>query len=165
MNDFNTYDDDLDEDTMEDRYLTFFIGEEVYGLAIRNVTEIVGLQRITEVPDMPGYVLGVINLRGAVIPVVDVRLRFGIEQREPDERTCVIVVQLDDISVGLIVDTVSEVLDIPADNVAPPPNVIQNKPSRFVCGLGKIGEQVAIILEAGKLLKDEDLEVVAEAAS
>ena len=165
MNDFNTYDDDLDEDTMEDRYLTFFIGEEVYGLAIRNVTEIVGLQRITEVPDMPGYVLGVINLRGAVIPVVDVRLRFGIEQREPDERTCVIVVQLDDISVGLIVDTVSEVLDIPADNVAPPPNVNQNKPSRFVCGLGKIGEQVAIILEAGKLLKDEDLEVVAEAAS
>ena len=120
MNDFNTYDDDLDEDTMEDRYLTFFIGEEVYGLAIRNVTEIVGLQRITEVPDMPSYVLGVINLRGAVIPVVDVRLRFGIEQREADERTCVIVVQLEDISVGLIVDTVSEVIDIPGDNVAPP---------------------------------------------
>lgn len=157
-------DDELDEDTMLDRYLTFHIGNEDYGIEIRHVTEIVGLQRITEVPDMPVYVRGVINLRGAVIPVVDVRLRFGMETREADDRTCVVVVRIGETAVGLIVDTVTEVLEIPADQVAPPPSV-RSSSARFVSGLGKVSEQVKILLDVQRLLLDEDLSAIADVAN
>ena len=102
-----------DEDTQEDKFLTFVLNREEYGIEIRHVTEIIGIQSITEVPDMPHYIKGVINLRGKVIPVMDVRLRFGVAEREYDDRTCIIVINIEEQSVGMIVDRVSEVLDIP----------------------------------------------------
>ncbi|MHC4886759.1 MAG: chemotaxis protein CheW [Planctomycetota bacterium] len=105
------YDED-DEDTQENRFLTFRLGDEDYGIEIRHVIEIVGIQKITDVPDMPDFVKGVINLRGQVIPVMDVRLRFHMDPRDYDERTCVIVVQLETATVGLVVDTVQEVREI-----------------------------------------------------
>ena len=149
---------DEDEDTLKDRYLIFRIGEEEYGIEIRFVTEIVSVQKITDVPDMPSFVKGVINLRGQVIPVVDVRVRFKIEERAYDDRTCTVIVDIDGTLVGLVVDTVREVLAIPEDCVSPPPAVNRGAGGRFIQGLGRSGEDVKILLDVNKLLYDEELE-------
>ncbi|MEW6771585.1 MAG: chemotaxis protein CheW [Bacillota bacterium] len=148
--------DDEGEDTQEGKFLTFILGEEEYGIEIRHVTEIIGIQSITEVPDMPAHVKGVINLRGKVIPVMDVRLRFGMPERPYDDRTCIVVINIDGQAVGLVVDRVSEVLDIPKDDIEPPPAVKKGEGSRFIQGMGKVGEEVKILLDAHKLLYDDE---------
>jgi purine-binding chemotaxis protein CheW len=168
--DMNPHADDLfdydeDEDTLEGRILTFPIQDEEYGIEIRYVTDIVVIQKITEVPDMPSFVKGVINLRGRVIPVVDVRLRFGLPFREYDDHTCIIVINIDKIYVGLIVDTVSEVVRIPDENIDPPPALSKGKASRFIKGLGKIDDDVKIILDSQKLLFEEELDKISENVS
>lgn len=99
----------IEEDTLKGRFLTFRLANEDYGLEIRYVTEIIGIQKITEVPDMPCFVKGVINLRGKVIPVMDVRARFSLPERDYDERTCIVVVNVEEKSVGLVVDKVNDV--------------------------------------------------------
>lgn len=145
--------EDLDsvEDSQKGKFLTFRIDREDYGLEIRHVTEIIGIQKITEVPDMADFVRGVINLRGKVIPVIDVRARFHLPPREYDERTCIIVVHVRDLAVGLVVDKVNEVADIPESQIEPPPRT--SSPSgRYIQGIGKIGSEVKIILDASKLL-------------
>jgi purine-binding chemotaxis protein CheW len=151
-------DEDEDgEDTQENKYLTFIIGKEDYGIEIRYVTEIIGIQNITEVPDMPHYVKGVINLRGKVIPVMDVRLRFGVEERPYDGRTCIIVININNRPpVGLIVDRVLDVLDIPESEIEPPPMMRKGKSNCFIQGMGKVGDQVKLLLNANKLLFDEE---------
>lgn len=143
-----------DEDTQEDKFLTFVLNGEEYGIEIRHVTEIIGIQSITAVPDMPHYIKGVINLRGKVIPVMDVRLRFGLEERAYDDRTCIIVINIEEQSVGMIVDRVSEVLDIPKSDVEPPPKVNKAESSRFIKGMGKVDERVKILLNEYQLLFD-----------
>ena len=160
-------DDDLydDEDTMKDKYLTFHLAGEDYGLDIAFVTEIIGIQRITEVPDMPDFVKGVINLRGKVIPVMDVRLRFHLPAREYDERTCIVVVDINGTAVGLVVDQVNEVADIPEEQVEPPPRTTKGESSRFLKGMGKMDDEVKIILNVEQLLFEEELELVAGAAA
>jgi len=154
-----------EEDTQLGKYLTFKIGEEEYGFGIRFVTEIIGIQRVTEVPDVPVYIKGVINLRGKVIPVVDVRLRFGMLEREYDERTCIIVVNLDNSVVGLIVDSVSEVINIPDNDIEHPPQVNKGKGSQYIEGLGKVEQEVKILLDIQRLLYDEEIEKAAGSAS
>lgn len=146
-----------DEDTMKDKYLTFRIGEEEFAIEIACVIEIVGIQKITQVPDMPNFVKGVINLRGQVIPVVDVRLRFKMPERDYDERTCVIVVRMKDVLIGLVVDRVNEVRDIPEDAVSPPSKIIAGEANRYVKGMGKLGDEVKILLDVEKLLFDDEL--------
>jgi len=148
-------DEDEDEDTQEDKFLTFVLADEEYGIEIRYVTEIIGMQKITEVPDVPSYIRGVINLRGKVIPVMDVRLRFNLLERPYDDPTCIVVINVAEQAVGLIVDRVSEVLDIPKDEIEPPPQVRKGSSSRFIQGLGKVGDTVKILLNAEKLLFDE----------
>jgi len=148
------------EDTQEGKYLTFHMGDEDYGIEIRYVTEIIGIQRITEVPDMPSFIKGVINLRGKVIPVMDVRARFNLPPREYDERTCIVVVQLNATSVGLVVDKVNEVADIPPENIEPPPRSTAGGSSEYIQGMGKMGERVKILLNVGKLLYDNELEQI-----
>jgi len=101
-----------DEDTLRGKYLIFSMGDEFFGMEIRYITEIIGIQPITEVPEMPEYVKGVTNLRGKIIPVMDARLRFKKALREYDDRTCIIVVETGDVSIGLIVDSVAEVLTL-----------------------------------------------------
>ncbi len=146
------------EDTQEGQFLTFTLAQQEYGIEIRHVTEIIGIQRITDLPDMPAYIKGVINLRGKVIPVVDVRLRFGMENRKYDERTCIIVVNFNDAAVGLVVDTVSEVMNIPAHNIEPSPKAsLKSSGGRFIKGLGKVEDDVKILLDIEQLLFDEDL--------
>jgi purine-binding chemotaxis protein CheW len=150
-----------DEDTQRNQYLTFRIGPEDFAIAIAAVVEIVGIQPVTEVPDMPDFVRGVINLRGRVIPAIDVRKRFEMDEREYDARTCIVVVDLAGTAVGLIVDTVSEVLSIPSEAVTPPPSVQRGRQSRFVRGMGRVGDAVKILLDLDKLLLDEEQPTVA----
>ena len=144
-----------DEDTQKDKFLTFTIAREDYGLEIQFITEIIGIQKITDVPDMPDYVKGVINLRGQVIPVLDIRARFEMPPREFDDRTCIVVVSTEETTIGLIVDTVKEVRDIPEENIAPPPSVSKGPASRYIQGMGKVGDEVKIILNLKKLLFDK----------
>ncbi len=145
-----------DNEEQRNRYLTFRLENEDYGLDIEYVKEIVGVQKITLVPDMPEWVKGVINLRGTVIPVMDVRARFRREPRAYDDRTCVIVVNLHGSAVGLIVDSVSEVVSIPADQVTEPPR-LQGEGSRYVRGIGKVGDQIKILLDVQQLLGAEEV--------
>ena len=154
-------DDDDDDNTQENKYLLFNLGNEVYGINIGHVTGIEEMQKITEVPDMPDYIRGVINLRGKVIPVMDLRLRFGMEAREYDDRTCIIIVNIDNSSIGFIVDTVAEVHDIYAKDIEPPPN-FKNATGKeqYISGLGKIGEEVKILLDVKKILHKEDIEAI-----
>jgi purine-binding chemotaxis protein CheW len=153
-------DDEEDDDTQKDKYLTFRLDVEDYGLEIRHVKEIISIQKITDVPDLPEFVKGVINLRGQVIPTIDLRLRFGLPFKEYDERTCIIITNMNEIQVGVIVDTVNEVLDVPAETISPPPSVQRGVAHRFILGLGRVGDEVKIILNAQRLLHDEELEVL-----
>ena len=149
---FDEEDDEEMEDTQEGKYLTFVIGNEEYGIEIRFVTEIIGIQNITQVPDMPNYIKGVINLRGKVIPVMDVRLRFIAEERPYDDRTCIIVINIKDQPMGLVVDRVSEVLDIPRTEIEPAPELRKGRGNKFIQGMGKVGEEVKLLLNAESLL-------------
>lgn len=155
------YEDD-DEDTQRDKFLTFRISNEDYGIEIRHVTEIVGIQKITEVPDMMNFVKGVINLRGNVIPVVDIRMRFQMESRAYDDRTCVVVVNIREMVVGLVVDTVNEVLSIPETSISPPPKFQKGMGTKFIKGMGKVGESVKILLDVEKLLCEEELQAMGD---
>jgi len=159
-------DDDLydDEDTQKDKYLTFNLAREDYGIEICYVTEIIGIQNITDLPEMPDFIRGVINLRGKVIPVMDVRARFKLPDRDYDERTCIIVVEIKDTAVGLVVDEVREVMDIPEGSVEPPPKATGRENSNFLQGLGKVGSDVKIILNVSQLLFDTELEELSKAA-
>lgn len=146
-----------DEDTQKGKFLTFHLANEDYGIEIRYVTEIIGIQKITEVPDMPEFVKGVINLRGKVIPVMDVRMRFLLPPREYNDRTCIVVVNVNGTAVGLVVDEVSEVADIPENQIEPPPRASRTSSSRYIQGMGKIGQDVKILLDVNHLLYDEHM--------
>ena len=120
------------QDTIENKFLTFHIGKEEYAIAVIYVTQILAMQKITKLPEMPNFILGVINLRGKVIPVIDVRIRFGFEHQDFTNRTCTIVVDINDISVGLIVDEVLEVVMIPPANIEAPPSINKSMESRYI---------------------------------
>lgn len=139
-----------DEEGRSEKVLTFKVGEEDYAISIEHISEIVGLHKITPLPDVPRYVKGVINLRGKIIPVVDMRLRLGIPEREYDERTCIVVVNVEGDLLGLIVDRVNEVTDIPEDQIEPPPT--GEEAGGLVKGLGKVKEEVKILLDVKRIL-------------
>ena len=149
------------EDTQKDKYLTFHLAGEDYGIEIQFVIEIIGIQSITDVPDMPSFIRGVINLRGKVIPVMDVRARFGLPDREYDDRTCIIVVNIDGTEVGLVVDEVSEVADIPEANVEPAPKTSKHNENSYIQGMGKINKDVKILLDVHKLLFTGEMQDIA----
>ena len=149
--------DDDDDNSQENKYLLFHTGDEMYGIGIMHVTDIIELQKITTVPDMPEYIKGVINLRGKVIPVMDLRLRFKMIPREYDDRTCIIIINVDIMSIGLIVDTVSEVRDILKKDIDPPPEFkTEYSAERYISGLGKIEGEVKILLDVHKILMGDD---------
>jgi purine-binding chemotaxis protein CheW len=144
------------EDTQHAKYLTFFLGTEDYGIEIKYVTEIIGIQKITAIPEMAAHSKGVINLRGKIIPVMDLRIRFHLPPKEYDERTCIVVVQVQDTSVGLIVDTVHEVSVIPDGQIEFSSGLASNQKSGFIRGIGKVGEGIKIILDIQALLFGKD---------
>jgi len=143
--------DDMEQTELH-KYLTFVLGNVYYGLDIQFVREIIGMQDITVVPDVPPFIKGVINLRGKVIPVMDVRKRFNMPSRPYDDRTCIIVIHVGDWLVGLVVDTVSEVLDIPEADIEPPPEAFGHRQDHFIAGMGKVGDDVRMLIDAQKLL-------------
>ncbi|MDF2596205.1 MAG: chemotaxis signal transduction protein [Clostridia bacterium] len=146
---------DEEEDTQKDRFLTFVLGGECYGMEIQYVAEIIGIQSITEVPELPEYIRGIINLRGKIIPVMDVRIRFKKAYKAYNDRTCIIVIDIKDISIGLIVDSVSEVLSIPESEIVDPPDI--NKAGhRYIKGIGKVNNEVKLILDCDKLLNEQE---------
>ena len=153
---------EMEEDTQKDRFLTFSLGKETYGIEIKYVTEIIGIQDITEIPELPEYVKGIINLRGKIIPVMDVRLRFKKDAREYNDRTCVIVVDIKDISIGLIVDSVSEVLTIDEQDIVEPPQMSKGLNNKYIKKIGKIGNDVKLLLDCEKLLNEDELEKISE---
>lgn len=147
-----------DEDTQKDKFLTFSLGKEEYGIEIMYVTEIIGIQPITEIPEMPIFVKGIINLRGKIIPVIDVRIRFNKEYKAYNDRTCIIVIDIKDISVGLIVDSVSEVITIPEKDILPPPEVNNTFHNKYIKNIGKVGDEVKLLINSEKLISDNNYE-------
>ena len=151
-------------DEQGNKYLLFEMANEQYGIAISRVTEIIEMQEITCVPDMPTFVKGVINLRGRVIPLVDLRLRFDLEEKEYDDRTCTIIIDIDGVEMGLIVDTVAEVQDIRSEEIDPPPAFdTASGRDTFISGLARLESDVAIMLNADQLIGDQELKVMADA--
>ncbi len=143
------------------KYMTFKLSEEEYALEILRVREIIGLMHITRVPRSREFIRGVINLRGKVIPVIDLRLKFGMERVEATDQTVIIVVQCtgqgQDLTMGILVDEVVEVLDIQADHIEPPPNFgTGSKDMEFILGVGKADKRVIFLLDIGKVLTTED---------
>ncbi len=139
------------------KYLTFGLANEEYGLEILKVREINGMMDITAVPKTPRFVKGVINLRGKVIPVVDLRLKFTMSEAEYTDATCIIVVDVDGVEMGIIVDRVSEVLDIPGENIEDSPSFGVNNNIEFILGMGKVGSRVTILLDITKVLACDEI--------
>ena len=155
-----------EEDTQRGRFLTFTLEDNIYGLPIRFVTEIIGIQEATRVPETPDYVKGIINLRGRIIPLIDVRLKFGKVEIPYNERTCIIVIDVNSASIGLIVDKVEDVLTIDDSQIAAPPeNGKVGFENRYIEGIGKVGEQVQLLLDAEKLLQTEEMLMLEDIAS
>jgi purine-binding chemotaxis protein CheW len=145
------------------KYLTFALGHEEFGLEILKVREINGYMEITAVPSTPGYVKGVINLRGQVIPVVDLRLKFGMNAADVTEETCIIVVEITQgdrrFQTGIVVDRVKEVLDIAGENIENSPQFGANVDTDFILGMGKVNGAVKILLDIDKVLGGENLQI------
>ena len=139
----------------EGKYLTFALGHEEYGLEILGVREIIGLMEITAVPQVPDYVKGVINLRGKVIPVIDLRLKFKMEKHVYDNETCIIVLNVANTLMGIVVDKVCEVLDIAGDHIEPPPCFGAKIHTDFLTGMGKVGDKVKILLDINSVLIED----------
>ena len=146
------------------KFLTFLMANEKYGLEILKVREIMGMMDVTSVPTTPPFVRGVINLRGKVIPVVDLRLKFGLEAKEDTQRTCIIVVHLthtaQEMTMGIIVDEVSDVLDIDQNQIEPPPSFGANIRTDFILGMGKVDQKVMTMLDIDRVLSDQEIALV-----
>ena len=145
------------EDTQKDNYLTFLVEDEQYGVEIQYVTEIIGLQKISQVPRQPSCVRGIINLRGKIIPTIDIRLRFNMCEREYDDRTCIIVLDIHSTGIGIIVDRVSEVVTIEESLMSNPPDIMQGNTAQIMKGIGQIGNDVVMILSTENIVSKEEL--------
>lgn len=148
------------------KYLTFNLGDEQYGLEILKVQEIIGMQEITKIPRTPSYVKGVINLRGKVIPVIDLRLKFDMKEKDFTRKTCIIVVQVrreeNTLIMGIIVDEVSEVLDITADKIEAPPSMGTKLTAHFILGIAKTESTVKILLDIDNVLSIQELAAITQ---
>lgn len=139
------------------KYLTFGLDREEYGLEILKVREIIGMMDITPVPRTPDFVRGVINLRGSVIPVVDLRCKFKMPTAERTDETCIIVVDVEAVEMGIVVDRVSEVLDIMSENIEKAPSFGVSIETDFILGMGKTEGRVTILLDISRVLTGEEL--------
>jgi purine-binding chemotaxis protein CheW len=155
-------------DKREGKYLTFTLGKEEYGVSIMKVKEIIGIMKITAMPQTPSFVKGAINLRGKVIPVVDLRLKFGMEAIEYTENTCTIVMEIEKdsscILVGIVVDLVSEVLQINREDIDETPTLGADTDMNFILGMAKIGDNLKILLDINRVLSADDVVLLSQAA-
>ncbi|HBC27173.1 MAG TPA: chemotaxis protein CheW [Ruminococcaceae bacterium] len=157
----NLPEEESENNDMKGKYLTFWTDGQLFGVPISDVVQIIGMQEITPIPDSPAYAKGVINLRGFIIPLIDVRLRFGKPEAEYNERTCIVVTSLEENYIGFIVDSVNEVATIDDDNISPPPKVVsRDRTNAYLTGVGKIGEKVVLLLDTNKILNADEIEQV-----
>lgn len=156
---------EIQQDVQLNKYVTFKSGNEYFGLKIEYVNEIIVFQEITQIPESEDYIKGLINLRGKIIPVIDVRIRFKKEPVAYNDRTCIIVINVRDTVVGLIVEKIAEVVEIKEEDILPPPSIGSEEKSqnKYVYGIGKVGESVKLLLDPDKLLKDEEITVLEQA--
>lgn len=153
-----------DQNEMDGEYLTFWTDKQLFGVKIADVVQIIGIQEITPIPDAPVYAKGVINLRGSIIPVIDVRIRFGKPEVAYGEHTCIIVTKLDDNYIGFIVDLVDEVTTIDDDHISPPPVLSREKANAYLTGIGKVGDKVVMLVDTSKILNENEISMVQKAA-
>lgn len=150
----------VEDEIQKEQYMTFKCSDEIYGISIKYVNEIIGLSQITKVPETQDYLIGLINLRGKIIPVIDVRIRFGKEPLEYNDRTCVIVIDVKSTVIGLIVDAIDEVAAFAENEITPPPSVsdlaIQAK--KYVFGIGRVNGEAKLLLDPDKLINDPEPE-------
>lgn len=150
------------------KYLTFTLAEEDYGISIKKIREIIGMMPVTKVPQVNAFVKGVINLRGKVIPVIDLRLRFGMEEVEHTDRTCIVIVEVvagqGTVQMGIIVDSVSEVLNIQEADIEPSPDLSAGNRTRYILGMAKMEESVKILIDIDKVLGEDEVRDLEHAA-
>lgn len=151
-----------DNDSQKDKYVTFKSGNEYFGIKIEYVNEIIVYQEITEIPETEEYIKGLINLRGKIIPVIDVGIRFKQEPFEYNDRTCIIVLNVKELVVGLIVEKIAEVVEITEGNILPNPKIgkADRSQNKYVYGIGKVGDEVKLLLDPERLLNDEDTALI-----
>ena len=156
-------------DETPSQYLTFSLGGEMFAVGILNVKEIIEYGHLTEIPMMPAFIRGVINLRGSVVPVIDLSARFGGKTTEVSRRTCIVIVEVSDgemrHDIGIMVDAVSEVLDIPAGEIEPPPSFGAKIRADFIFGMGKVSGKFVIILNIDKVLSVEEIAMLTGTAA
>lgn len=147
-------------DSLNERYLTFKLGEQLFGLPIEDVVQIIGIQKITPIPDLPAYVKGIIHLRGDVIPVIDVSQKFNRSEIIYRDRTCIIVVSVENMLFGLIVEEVDEVADIPLENVSVPPKIASD--NQYLVGIGMLLNKLILLLNTSQLFRENDFMAIVE---
>lgn len=152
-------------EVQENKYLTFWTDNELFGIPISDVVQIISMQGITPLPDFPEYAKGVINLRGDIIPVIDIRIRFGKPEVDYTDNTCIIVTNIEDSFMGFIVDAVDEVTDLDEDSISPPPKVSKDITNRYLTGIGQIGDKVVLLLDVAKILSEDEMAEVHETAA
>ena len=148
----------VEDEIQKEQYMTFKCSDEIYGISIKYVNEIIGLSQITKVPETQDYLIGLINLRGKIIPVIDVRIRFGKEPLEYNDRTCVIVIDVKSTVIGLIVDAIDEVAAFAENEITPPPSVsdLAMQAKKYVFGIGRVNGEVKLLLDPDKLINDPE---------
>ena len=153
-------------DEEQNQYLTFLLGGEMFAIGILHIKEIIEYGQLTTVPMMPGFIRGVINLRGAVVPVVDLSARFGRQSTEITRKTCIVIIEAqtgeEKQDVGVVVDAVSEVLEIPASEIEPAPSFGAKIRAEFIAGMGKVGGKFVILLNVDKVLSVEEMAMLSE---
>jgi len=145
------------ENRKDIKVIVFQLGDEEYAVSVHQVGSIERMQPITRVPQMEAFIKGVINLRGVITPVIDIRVRFGLKERESTESTRIIVVYLDDMEVGLIVDAANDVMDIPENTIEPAPEVIGAVNNDYIAGVAKVDDRLLILLDLEKVLSPDDI--------
>ena len=154
----------LEEDSQKGKFMTFQTGKEFFGISISYVNEIIAMQPIAAIPEVDDYIKGLINLRGKIIPVIDVRVRFKMEPTEYTDRTCIIVIDVKSTMIGLIVERIAEVDTIADDSIVPPPSLgrKEHEHNKYVYGLARTGDVVKLLIDPEKLIRQDDIDAFME---
>lgn len=150
---------------LDKKWLTFWLQKQLFGVSIADVEQIISIQSVTEVPEYPKYAKGVINLRGAIIPVIDLRIRLGKPEAEYTDHTCIIISRVGDEQLGFIVDEVDAVIDIPTEAVSAPPQIGENKANRYLTGIARVmdedqKESIVLCLNAARVLREDEVQAL-----
>lgn len=152
-------------ETVAGEYLTFLLGQEEYGIEILKVQEIRGYDTVTRIANTPDFIKGVVNLRGRIVPIVDLRIKFNLEKKEYDEFTVVIILNLQGRVVGIVVDGVSDVIELNAEHIREVPSLVSNIDTQYLLGLGSVDERMLILVDIEKLMNSQEMELINAAAA